>query len=73
MNDATASAVAWSRLSGLKASPAAACSPLSCRYAETIAWKSAPDGDALQRPFHSGAARSAIDFGSCSGVTLRLS
>ena len=38
-----------------------------------MAWKSAPDGDAAQRPFHSGLARSSIDAGSWFSWILRLS
>src|SRR6478736_9585705 len=47
-------------------------SPLSSSRAETIAWKSAPVGEAAQRPFHSGLARSSMDLGSWSSASLVL-
>ena len=39
----------------------------------TMAWKSAPDGEAAQRPFQLGSARSSSDFGNWSAVSLVLS
>ena len=50
-----------------------AASPLSSSRAETIAWKSAPDGEAAHLPFHSGLARSSMDLGSLSALILFLS
>src|SRR5690242_10001761 len=50
-----------------------AASPFCSRRAATMAWKSAPDGEAAHRPFHSGLARSSIDLGSLSSLILVLS
>src|SRR4051812_41501380 len=49
-----------------------AASPLSSSRAETMAWKSAPVGEAAHLPFHSGLARSSMDLGSWSSVSLVL-
>jgi hypothetical protein len=43
---------------------------LQASIALTMAWKSAPDGDAAQRPFHSGFARSISDLGSCCSLSF---